>query len=420
MKKLTEVFGVSSDILEDSYVDRGKLDADLKANLDFDKHICIRGESKSGKSWLRKRVVPDALVVQCRLNESVVDLYVDALSQLNVNFEKSHSKASAYEGTISGSGEFGWKLISKVKVKLGLTAHQSSTTESQNVGHDINDLRFIAELIKESGRRFVIEDFHYMSMSERGKFAHELKALWDYGLMAIVVGVWNNQNMLLYLNPDLTGRVHEISLSWGRAELVDVLNKGGRALNVTFEEGVSNRISEDVYGNVGLLQNLTQSLLLKSNVLETQKDTEVVSDIDFFESIAMIYAEQLEPLYHQFAKSVSEGIRKRDNTTAIYAHAMNVIVNQSDDALQNGLSRDDIFSEAHRNEPRIQSGNMHQILAKLDSLQVDAGGRGLILSYNEMTKELFIVDKQFLFYRKYCTIQWPWEDLISELSGKAQ
>lgn len=47
-------------------------------------------------------------------------------------------------------------------------------------------------------------------------------------------------------------------------------------------------------------------------------------------------------------------------------------------------------------------------------LQVDDDGRGLVLSYNEATAEVSIVDRQLLLYRRYATVKWPWEDMISE------
>ncbi|HYB36934.1 MAG TPA: hypothetical protein VEF72_15080 [Mycobacterium sp.] len=55
-KLATEVFGVSTKILPDSYVDRGDLDSKIAAYLERNNHIAIRGASKSGKSWLRRRI----------------------------------------------------------------------------------------------------------------------------------------------------------------------------------------------------------------------------------------------------------------------------------------------------------------------------------------------------------------------------
>jgi hypothetical protein len=53
MKATSDVFGVSNEILPDSYVDRGQLDERIQLLLKRSTHIALRGESKCGKSWLR-------------------------------------------------------------------------------------------------------------------------------------------------------------------------------------------------------------------------------------------------------------------------------------------------------------------------------------------------------------------------------
>jgi hypothetical protein len=92
---------------------------------------------------------------------------------------------------------------------------------------------------------------------------------------------------------------------------------------------------------------------------------------------------------------VSGGIRNRKDSTGIYAHAMAVILESSDSDLMRGLSSDKIFEIAHARQNRIQRGNLAKVLEKFEELQVDDDGRGLVLSYNEATGEVSIVDRSF-------------------------
>lgn len=163
----TDVFGISTEILDPSYVDRGALDNEIKRYLSRDTHIALRGESKSGKSWIRKRNIPNAIVLQCRLNKTVIDLYVDALSQLDIRFAVEETKKGTLKGSVEASAEGGLALLGKVFGKATVGAERESSSKNAVVGHDINDLRFIAEIIRSSGRRLVIEDFHYLSSSEK-------------------------------------------------------------------------------------------------------------------------------------------------------------------------------------------------------------------------------------------------------------
>ncbi|MGW0518239.1 hypothetical protein [Crossiella sp. NPDC003009] len=419
-KKTHEVFGVSNTVLADSYVDRGNLDEDIAKLLSRSVHVALRGVSKCGKSWLRQTVLPDAIVVQCRLGKSIADIYRETLGTLGIRLEVNKVSESALKGTVEATGELGIKLIAKVKAKLGLEYTGGSKTTSEPISQNVDDLRFVAELILESERRLVIEDFHYLSMAERRKFAFDLKALWDFGVFVVIVGVWSKQNMLLHLNSDLTARVHETSIVWTDDDLKKILKRGGTALGIEFSDPFVSSAVADCYGNAGILQTLALGALDEAKITEERSPAIEFNNSGNLLDACLFYADQLNPLYQQFADRVSRGIRIRQNATGIYAHAMAVILKAPDRDLLNGFSLDYIYSEASRRESRIQKSNLRTVLGRIESLQVDEDGRGLILAYNETTKEVTVVDRQVLLYRKYSTVGWPWEDLISDIDARGQ
>lgn len=423
-KKLTsEVFGISNSVLADSYVDRGALDHQLKTLLGRPVHIALRGESKCGKSWLRQQTIPNAITLQCRLDRGVHDLYIDALSQLGIKLVLENTKSGKISGHVEAEASIGEGLIAKV---LGATAtgrggiegERGSETRAEPVGQDVSDLRFVADLIKASGRRIVIEDFHYLAMAERQKCAFDLKALWDYGVFVVIIGVWSQNNMLIFLNPDLTGRIEEVSIYWSGDDLRRVLKKGGDALNLEFPEEFAAACVNDCYGNAGILQALTLKALDAMGIQETASNKTVVNRLDALQTAALQYADQLNPLYQQFAKRVSGGIRTRQDSTGIYAYAMAVILDAPDELALRSLSLDYIFQKANAREPRIQKGNLRVVLEKFEQLQVDSEGRGLVIAYNEAEGEISVVDRQLLLYRKYSTVKWPWEELIAEAKSE--
>jgi hypothetical protein len=230
MKRTDEVFGMSNDILPDSYVDRGALDKELTRLLGRKVHVAIRGPSKCGKSWLRQRVVPNALVVQCRLGTTNIDIYTSALSQLGVQLQVEASSKFGIKGTVEGQVAAGSDLIGKVSGKLGLEGTGELSSKGIPVGRNINDLQFIAQLIIESGKRLIIEDVHYLSTEQRDILSYDLKALWDIGCFATMVGVWGDANMFVRLNGELSGRVEELSIEWGPDDLRKILARGSAAL----------------------------------------------------------------------------------------------------------------------------------------------------------------------------------------------
>jgi hypothetical protein len=419
-KQTHDVFGISNTILRDSYVDRGALDEKIAGLLKRSTHVAIRGESKCGKSWLRQRQIPDTLIVQCRLHKSAVDLYVDALSQLGITLEVERTAQNSLRGKASATGEFGSKLLAKLGFGAELGGEHDWGDKKKPVGHDVHDLRFVVDTIKASECRLVIEDFHYMSVEERRKFAFDLKAMWDMGLFAVVVGVWSMSNMLIFLNPDLTGRIAEVPIYWSNDDLGEVMTNGGQALNISFSDPMKRLAIENCFGNVGILQTLVLGVLDHLGIKQGFDSHTVLNNPAAVDSAAMEYADQLNPLYQQFAKRVSGGIRRRTDSTGIYAHAVAVILETPDEELIRGVSLDTIFDKAHARQPRIKKHNLRTVLEKFEELQVDDDGRGLVLSYNDSTGEVSVVDRQLLLYRKYATVKWPWEDIVREAdaSGK--
>jgi len=342
-------------------------------------------------------------------------------SRLSPQFECACSRFSTepqgvFRANITARGEAGVALLAKAGVSGALEQERTESSDARMVGHDIDDLRFVADIIRASGRRLVIEDFHYMSTEDRRGFAFDLKALWDYQVFVIIIGVWSETNLLLHLNPDLSGRVTEIPIDWNRTDLTRILTKGGSALHIEFDAKVRDALVDRSYANAGLLQALALLTLDDADIHEGSGifSTKHVDNLTHVESASMACAEQLNPVYQQFAKRVATGMRTRSNATGIYAHAMAVIMDASDEELIKGLHARQIFERAVKRQPRIQYGNLKAILDKLPALQVDEDGRGLILGYSPATEEITIVDRQLLLYRRFSTVKWPWEDLIRE------
>ncbi|MFJ3115014.1 hypothetical protein ACIPI6_00645 [Pseudomonas protegens] len=421
--KVHDVFGIQPAVQEHSYIDRGNLDQILRKLLDRQQtHVAIRGASKSGKSWLRQRVLDNPIVVQCRFNYTTIDIFKDALSRLDIRLEVERTDSSTFGGKITAAGEAGLKLIAKVQGGGEVNHSNVTTTKNQVVGKDASDLEFVAALIKESGRTLVVEDFHYLPESEQKKFSFDLKTLWDYQTFVVVVGVWISSNMLITLNTDLSDRIEELSVIWSDTELGSVLDKGCSALNFRMKREIKSQLAEISYGSVGLLQKLALRYIDDElGITEAAPEgTEILlDDASKIQDSAMHVADQLNQLYQNFARRVSEGIRTRSNATGIYAHAMAAIMAADDKLLTDGYSAKNIHAVAHARQNRIQLPNLKTVLMKFPQLQVDQDGRGLVLAYDSQNELISVVDRQLLLYRRFATIRWPWEEIIEEV-GEAE
>ncbi|MBA4285288.1 MAG: hypothetical protein C0434_07115 [Xanthomonadaceae bacterium] len=421
--KTHEVFGIRPSLTEHSYVDRGSLDREFLRLVERKQvHIAVRGASKSGKSWLRQRVLKEPLIVQCRLSYTTADVYRDALAHLDIRLEIEKATTDTFGGRITASGEAGLKLIAKVTGEGEVSYSKEFHRTDRPVGKDGSDLKFIADLIRESGRTLVIEDFHYLSVAEQRRFSFDLKTFWDYGTFVVVVGVWISENMLITLNPDLSDRIEELSVTWQETELKQVFQKGCKALNFRPKDAIATHLANISYESVGLLQKLALRYLDELSIEDSaDAGTEIVLENEAKLSDAAMYvAEQLNQLYQTFARRVCDGVRKRANATGIYAHAMAVIMDAGDGQLSDGMSAKDIHTAAHARQPRILLANLRAVLAKFAELQVDEDGRGLVIAYDSQNEKISLVDRQLLLYRRFATVKWPWEDLIAEVDRKGE
>lgn len=422
--EIHEVFGLRPELSEHSYVDRGELDAIFGRLIRRkQQHIAIRGASKSGKSWLRQKVLTNPIIVQCRWGYAVENIYKDALARLDIELTVEKTTGRGFSGKVKAKGEAGFKLIAKASGELEVVGEITQEVVKQSVGKDIQDLEFVASLIRESARVLVIEDFHYMGVEEQRKFAFDLKTLWDYRTLVVVVGVWTSENMLISLNTDLADRIQEIKVSWSKNDLKSVLTKGCAKLNFRLKDSNAEQLADISYESVGLLQTLALRFLedeLKLQASVPDGEELLIDDLPAIDAAAMHVADQLNEVYQVFAKRVCEGIRTRQNATGIYAHAMAAVMESSEDELGSGVSARRIHEVAHARESRIVLGNLKRALIKFPELQVDEDGRGLVLAYDSRNELVSVVDKRLLLYRKYLTIKWPWEDLIAEVSSKEQ
>lgn len=416
-KQSSEVFGISPTIHNDSYVDRGKLDARMNALLGRDQHIALKAPSKAGKTWLRKKVINNPIEIQCRIDQQVDDIYTAALATLGIKLEITRTEHNSFSGQAEAEGEGGVGIFARARAKLSGTITREHATEQKQLKQDITNLDFIAECIKESGRRLVIEDFHYLPRKQRQLFAFELKALWELGVFVIVVGVWEETNYLLSLNHDLAGKVEEISIRWNYDDLRSILLSGGRALNVQFSEDVIKEISNLSYKSAGILQALALKTLDAAGIYEWKAEETIISDIGLVRTAAEEHAEQISSIYENFAKKVAKGIRQRTNSTGIYAYTMEAIMKYDDAALMTGVSTHAIYDLAHARQGRINLGNLRNILGKLESIHTDEEGRGLILQYSEDDDIVSVVDHQLLLYRRFRKTPWPWDVIISEIDS---
>ncbi len=408
--RLEEVFGISG-LRTYSYIDRGSLDAKTRYKLGTGRHLVIHGDSKQGKSWLRETVLPEAeaIRVQCRPNGDTASVLQEALGILGVRAELRTTVERKLGGTIDlgASGEAGLAFFTKAKAegKFGLKAESNKATESAPIGRSQADLAWVAFLIHSSGRRLVLEDFHYLSEQEQRQFSFLIKALGEDDVQVVVVGVWAEDHLLsFYHNGDLATRVEDVKLEWSLDELRQVLLKGATALNASFSLSLLDSLTADAFANIGVLQRLAERVCYEHGLLKKAAPT-VLDCEQTLDRARRELAGQLAVRFSTWSERLSNGSR------STFQDVLQVLMAATDAELTAGLSLPNLVQSCNSlaGSARYSRRSLRDKLLGLSKAQARAEVFPPVVSYDQVGNKLFLVDRALLFYRKYGDPQWDWE-----------
>jgi hypothetical protein len=440
MVRLSDVFGISANTDSASYVDRGGLDERFARALRADRHVAVHGGSKQGKSWLRAKVLPDSdsILVQCTPSSTAASLLQEALGRLGVSAVLSMTKSRDLSGTLDfkGASELG-KIVAKLRVeaKVGGSIKAAETTELQPIGQTPADLLWVSQTIVAAGRHLVLEDFHYLTEDVQRELAFLFKAMGEYRLFPIIIGIWPQDHLLTYFNGDLDGRMEDIRLEWSDEELMQVLNQGAAALKWGFDGGTAGRLVRDSYGSVGLLQRLAELYCLALGVVETVghdwgrrppvptrgvmeprpripgggSRPRTPTGTTYYDARKAV-ATQMQGRYQTFADNFVRGMRRLPEGLEVYRHLLQAATEAADDELIDGIDSAELHQRVlkHEGGEAIRLSDLTQALERVDRLQVKINVNPIVLTYNRSSRKLFLADRSFLFYRQYGGSKWPW------------
>lgn len=420
MPKLGEVFGIGASVPRHTYVDRAGLDRKFTYLVEQDRHLVIYGPSKQGKTILRKKNLAEdkCIVIQCRANSSLEQIYSEILRRIGTRIPTEISETLTYglEIKSKASAQINLPFISSGSGELEGSGDVEKSLESvaEIAGVDEKSLGFVTEEIKNSEKKVVIEDFHYLPENERKRLAFDLKAFWDNSTFFIIIGIWAEQNLLTYYNGDLSGRVAEIDVQWTNQELAELLLKGEKTLNINFAHKIKQEIISDANQNVGLLQRIAEKFCFESGVVETDWKVNLDNQTALERCRSSICSEE-SARYRQFCDSVSRGFKGyEESELKVYQRILRACIEASDSEICNGLNSSAILNRINEREPHVRKSDLTAALNRIDRLQAERSISPLVISYNHNSRKVQLVDRELLFYRKYGSPIWPWQEANDE------
>jgi hypothetical protein len=249
-----------------------------------------------------------------------------------------------------------------------------------------------------------------------------MKAMGEYGLFVVVVGVWPKDHLLTYYNGDLEGRVEDIHLKWQDVELKQVLRQGSDALRIDIPEPIMDGLVTEASGSVGLVQRLAEQLCIVEGVEESThilQGRRRIGSVATLNAAKAAVAEQMEGRFQTFADNFVRGMRRLPEGLEVYKFLLQAATDASDGDLTNGIDSAELLKSIAKQKggEAIRASDLTQALDRIDRLQVKIEVRPPVLTYSRSGRRLFLADRAFLFFRRNGEPKWPWQEGEPEITN---
>lgn len=413
--KLNDVFGNWRDSDSPTYVERRRFDARFRDYLTGFDDIIVHGGSRQGKTMLRKRNLPDdqCIAINCAQGMSEADILDKAVRLAGVDFDITEIRTRRSRGrntNVSAEGGIGTPFGS-----MGASG-EAENSQSHNVEYnrstvsDHDTVYYLMELLSDelgdTRKWLVLDDFHFLERSVQAQLAGHLKTLQEDGVFAVILGVWQEPNLLQQDSGQL--RTVDINIDWSTEELQEVLELGCKALKIHLTPDIAREVIADASRSISLLQNLMKQLCWEANVLETNQRRTTISDIEILNRARIELCEAKLGAYKQFFRRIVQNVRTRENSLRMYERIMQVCVTTaSDEQLIQGISPSLLREWIQPIEPRVRPSDVTQALQRINGLQDEREISDIVFYFDD--HQLKLVDRDLLFYRRYNNSPYPWQ-----------
>lgn len=259
--------------------------------------------------------------------------------------------------------------------------------------HDAMD-RLAEDLGKEKVV-LVLDDFHRLPLPVMREFADTVKTFVLLNAKILFVGVSNTADQLISMYPDLNQRIDGIELkTLSRGNLLKIIERGSEILNVKFDPSLSTAIIKQSLGSASLVHDLCLSILEEMGIQKKCKTQISIEDLNLLTKACQKVAIKQSRIYRTIFSALSYG-RRKAKKYATYRMIMEAIASMDDDRMV--IRADKLYETLSMRfgdyiPPRY---NFSQALSHFRKIQINLKE---VISFNELTDTIEIVDPGFKFY----------------------
>ncbi len=382
-----------------TFIPRTKVNKRLKRALKTPgKQIIIYGYSGAGKTTLltntlkEEKITP--IITRCILGMTLSEIIIDAFNQLEVFYvnQKDENQSNKINGKLSAS-YFG------IKASLGSEIHDSGKSLIKRAVDLPISPQTLAKFIGESGKCWVLEDYHKIKSEDKVQLAQIMKVFMDSSidysnLKIIAIGAVNSAREVVQFDPEMKSRISEIEVPLMTPDnLKNIIFEGEKLLNIKFPEETIGKIVKYSSGLAAVTHQLALLLCEEENINKTVKGKIHLINQSAFELALDEFISENSDTYKSIYENATKKIhqRKQENPKDLLVAILGVNKEQ--------VSVNEVKNEILKTNKNYRGTNLKKYLRELTT-----PNRSEILRFNR-DSGLFFFSNPFIKAYTQCIIR---------------
>jgi len=363
--------------------------------------LSVSGPTKSGKTVLLKRTIPDAMWLSGGAIDSADDFWASVCDELEVFTEHRLNVTNAHSTGAEVAGGANAAVISM----SGTGRVEDTLDRGISRGRTADPRSAARKALRERRPTIIIDDFHYIDADQQLLIVRGLKDLIFDGLAVVVAAVPHRAYDVVRVEKEMTGRVEPLPVAqWEEEDLALIASQGFRALGVSVSPEIVKRLVAESFGSPHLMQTHCLNLCVANRQGDVLREVFVEPEWrEFFEKQASATSKSAFDLLKtgprtrtdRMVRTLKSGIQ-----TDIYGAVLAAIENTGP---RTTLGYDDIRASLRDilTSELPQRHEITNVLEQMTSIAKDKIEGEPVLEYDAEYSTLHLADPFFAYYLRW-------------------
>jgi hypothetical protein len=197
-------------------------------------------------------------------------------------------------------------------------------------------------------------------------------------------------------------------MTWTADELREVIKKGEKPLKIKWGQDITDTIIKISYNNVGITQRLCEKICFENNFVNGKSFFKrPIDKVETVEYAKKYVVDDISQRYNKIYEIFISGFEETD--LKVYLNVFKALTTIPRKELINGIPQSHLLTEiTTKYNSKIRLSDLTSALKRIERLQALRQITPFLITYNENTREIYLVDREFIFYIEQGNPSWEW------------